>query len=597
MGGREKQKAKLNDGEEERLENGVMASKSMVVSSDDEEANEDLSLKIVEKALLMRAAKLVSNDVVLDESTCQEGSVVDLPYLSSREAEIVAEPSRVNGVEEIVVSEVVDLNNVEIIMGKKKKKKARNQGGSVIDLPSLSSREAEIVAEPIGINGVDEIVASEVVGLKNVEIKMEKKKKKKARKLESGEQTAIVPEEKVMMKTMEAADEVESVEGNTVQIADNIVLRKLLRGPRYFDPPDSGWGACYNCGEEGHTAVNCTAAKRKKPCFVCGSLEHNARQCSKGQDCFICRKDGHRAKDCPEKHKGVSQSSRICLKCGNTGHDTFSCKNDYPPDDFKEIQCYFCKKFGHLCCANSVDTASVELSCYRCGQLGHSGLACSGFHGENTGAGSSSSCYKCGEGGHFARECMSSSKAFSSLRGETTGAGSPSSCYKCGEEGHFARECTSSAKGGKRNRELSTLRTPILRFHREQDYVGYQSVPHDVGKDRRKKKVLTEEKGFTTPRKLKHRGGWVSEDPGDFSPVKPKNNRWRYSATPFAKDNKVSSSAGSHTWNSRSPKKVQKFHDGTSMSQRLDKGFKHRYSASRFDNFSNGGMRRNYDWS
>ena len=27
--------------------------------------------------------------------------------------------------------------------------------------------------------------------------------------------------------------------------------------------------------------ANCTAAKRKKPCFVCGSLEHNAKQCSK----------------------------------------------------------------------------------------------------------------------------------------------------------------------------------------------------------------------------------------------------------------------------------------------------------------------------
>ena len=53
------------------------------------------------------------------------------------------------------------------------------------------------------------------------------------------------------------------------------------RGPRYFDPPDSGWGACFNCGDEGHTVENCTTAKRKKPCFVCGSLEHNAKQCSK----------------------------------------------------------------------------------------------------------------------------------------------------------------------------------------------------------------------------------------------------------------------------------------------------------------------------
>lgn len=58
------------------------------------------------------------------------------------------------------------------------------------------------------------------------------------------------------------------------------------RGPRYFDPPNNSWGACYNCGEEGHTAVNCTSAKRKKPCFVCGSFEHNAKQCTK-----VCDRD------------------------------------------------------------------------------------------------------------------------------------------------------------------------------------------------------------------------------------------------------------------------------------------------------------------
>lgn len=60
-----------------------------------------------------------------------------------------------------------------------------------------------------------------------------------------------------------------------------ILFLLYQRGPRYFDPPDSSWGACFNCGEEGHAAVNCTVAKRKKPCFVCGSLEHNAKHCRK----------------------------------------------------------------------------------------------------------------------------------------------------------------------------------------------------------------------------------------------------------------------------------------------------------------------------
>ncbi|XP_050250133.1 uncharacterized protein LOC126697265 isoform X1 [Quercus robur] len=91
----------------------------------------------------------------------------------------------------------------------------------------------------------------------------------------------VVVNDKEEEETVEASNMVEPIDLNSVEITDNIVFRKLLRGPRYFDPPDSGWGACFNCGEEGHTVANCTAAKRKKPCFVCGSLEHNAKQCSK----------------------------------------------------------------------------------------------------------------------------------------------------------------------------------------------------------------------------------------------------------------------------------------------------------------------------
>ncbi|KAI7737411.1 hypothetical protein M8C21_026398, partial [Ambrosia artemisiifolia] len=195
-----------------------------------------------------------------------------------------------------------------------------------------------------------------------------------------------------------------AIEPDPSQKSDNIVLQKLLRGPRYFDPPDDSWGNCYNCGESGHITANCTSAKRKKPCFVCGSLEHHVKQCNKGKDCFICKKSGHLAKDCPEKSNRGSQSTKICLNCGDSGHELLSCESTYSPDDLKEIQCYVCKCFGHLCCVNYAGEGSTEISCYRCGQLGHSGLECARVHAETASKWTPSSCYMCGQEAHTKRK-------------------------------------------------------------------------------------------------------------------------------------------------------------------------------------------------
>ncbi|PHT61156.1 hypothetical protein T459_34995 [Capsicum annuum] len=54
-----------------------------------------------------------------------------------------------------------------------------------------------------------------------------------------------------------------------------------------------------------------------------------------GKSCFVCKKGGHRANVCPERSHGGSKSSKICLKCGDSGHDMFSCKNNYADDDLK----------------------------------------------------------------------------------------------------------------------------------------------------------------------------------------------------------------------------------------------------------------------
>lgn len=64
-------------------------------------------------------------------------------------------------------------------------------------------------------------------------------------------------------------------------------------------------------------------------------IKYSASPFLQGKDCFICKKSGHRAKDCPEKSNWVSQNTKICLKCGGSGHEMFSCKNKYSPSDLK----------------------------------------------------------------------------------------------------------------------------------------------------------------------------------------------------------------------------------------------------------------------
>ncbi|KAI8525895.1 hypothetical protein RHMOL_Rhmol13G0266300 [Rhododendron molle] len=314
--------------------------------------------------------------------------------------------------------------------------------------------------------------------------------------------------------------------------------------------------------------------------------------------CFKCGEGGHFARECTSSTKEyigahgeitTVGSLSSCFKCGEGGHFARECTSST-----KE----------YIGAHGEITTVGSLGSCFKCGEGGHFARECTsstkeyiGAHGEITTVGSLSSCFKCGKGGHFARKCTSSTKEYIGAHGEITTVGSLSSCFKCGEGGHFARECTSSTKVRKRNVELSTPAQKFLDKNRED--VRARSVPSDPGKSRKRSKFQYQ--GVTTtPSNVKRRGGWITEDPGDVSPGKAKLHGWGPWGSPVTPNNKWNktyySSNSGHASSSHSSRKTQKLHFEDSASNGPPQFYQHRYSASRFGNFSSDGMRRNYDW-
>ncbi|XP_038697348.1 uncharacterized protein LOC119995056 isoform X1 [Tripterygium wilfordii] len=227
-------------------------------------------------------------------------------------------------------------------------------------------------------------------------------KKKKRRRWRWRRKLKIIKEETTDLQAdrQEYLDIGNFMETKSIEIENNIVLRQLLRRPRYFDHPGSRLSLCLHCGEESHTKENCTLQKKKKPCYRCASFEHNGKRCRKLSQGYLNRKQSG-SHSLEELHD--QRSSPIsCLRCGDSGHDMFSCGNDYSAEDLKEIQCYVCRNYGHLCCVDFPDSGVIQVSCYNCGQSGHLGSECTKPCRATNGSKSPALWYNCGQGGHLA---------------------------------------------------------------------------------------------------------------------------------------------------------------------------------------------------
>lgn len=141
---------------------------------------------------------------------------------------------------------------------------------------------------------------------------------------------------------------------------------------------------------------------------------------------------------------------------------------------------------------------------------------------------------------------------------------------------------------------FSKVSTPLRPHKEKKDHMGFYSAPHDLNKYKRKHTQF-DEGGFATPQKAKHRGGWLVDDPEDFSPRKGKKNSWKSPATPSRSHRISSLTAGGHASSSRSSKKLWKVSGGTPISHGSSQSVQHRYSASRFSNSGADGIRRNND--
>uniref|UniRef100_A0A673WIU9 CCHC-type domain-containing protein n=1 Tax=Salmo trutta TaxID=8032 RepID=A0A673WIU9_SALTR len=77
---------------------------------------------------------------------------------------------------------------------------------------------------------------------------------------------------------------------------------------------------CRRCMAYGHTVASCSTRK----CRFCGSGEHEARDCDEPKACHGCGSSAHLWRDCPARHRSYA-SPPFCRRCMAYGHILASC--------------------------------------------------------------------------------------------------------------------------------------------------------------------------------------------------------------------------------------------------------------------------------